>query len=241
MKLLTALAAALLTAPAAGAQYATDYFRATPAGSWARHEVRTASEKGKTSVSRQTVSRLADVDGNLVIETRSEPVEGEKGKAFTVQVHVAPAVLEVKNPLAFAGHVRRMILQQDGEKAREFAPEMLQQMTGGAMQLFDYSSNVKDLGAETVDGRATEHYQASGEVELKVIVKTLRYAYTSDQWLSAEVPFGRVKENTVTRDDQGRTRSTIKMVLLASGADGAKSHLSGEIEKVEMPGLPFGR
>jgi hypothetical protein len=228
----------LLWAPTLQAQYLADYFGATSPGSWARYDVTQTDAKNKSESQRMTLSRLPDQGGNAVLEMHFVPLKnGKPDKWTTMQMHLRPAYLKEKNPLNTVQHVERLILQVEGKKAQEMPIELMQSMTGGLTQMFDYSQNVVDLGADSVDGRAARHYRASGTIALKILFKELKYDYEAEIWLSGEVPFGRLKEHTVTKDSKGKLRSTNDTMLVESAASGAVSHISGEIEKVDMPKL----
>jgi hypothetical protein len=57
--------------------------------------------------------------------------------------------------------------------------------------------------------------------------------------MSDAVPFGRIAEKTVTKDDKGRLQSTTEMRLLETGT-GARSAIKGPVKKIEMPKMPWG-
>lgn len=251
-KTMSAVLLCLLAAPSARAQYLETYFNATSAGSWARYELTTTDPKGKSDVQIQTLSRLPDDAGNVVLEVHTEPAgqadgakkkKSNKREAMTVQMHLKPGFLKELNPLNYMGHVERMILQKEGAKAQEMPMDMLRSMAGGAVQMLDYGSNVGSEGSEELQGIATKKYRVSGTLEMKVVFKQLRYAYVSDLWLASSIPFGRVQERTEMKDEKGQLRSTSATRLLEHGESGAASRIQGPIEKIEMPSMPalFGK
>ena len=57
--------------------------------------------------------------------------------------------------------------------------------------------------------------------------------------MSDAVPFARLYEKTVTKDDKGKLMNTIEMRVVDSGS-GATSAIKGPVKAVEMPKMPWG-
>ena len=224
------LSASLATA-AAGADLATltkAYFSATKPGSWARYEQTTTDSKGKTSVIEMTVARLENEGGNVWLEIRIDPKAGSKQKAQTTRYLLNPEFQPEKNPLNFVNYIERVITQEDGKKAAEMPWQMLKPMMQSVLGMVDFGSDVTGKGTQTVDGKTCDRYGLTGRYEFKILFISMKGTYESDLWLSDSVPFGRVKESDVVKDDKGNVTKT-EWRLLGSGS-GYVSKITGPIE-----------
>ncbi len=231
-----------LAAGAARADLATlkkAYFGASKPGAWAKWEQTTTDPKGKTSVVEMTMARLEN-EGELVwMEVRVEPKAGSKQKPSTTRYLLNPQYQPEKNPLDFVKYIERIIVQEDGKEAAEMPWEMVRPMMQGVLGMVDFGSDVVEKGAETVDGRACERFGMSGRYEFKILFFNMKGTYESDLWLSDSVPFGRVKETDVVKDDKGNVTRT-EWKLVGSGS-GYVSKITGPVKKSEPPPkLPFG-
>lgn len=214
------------------------YFTATKQGSWAKYEQTTTDPKGKTSVVEMTVARLENEGGSVWLEVRIDPKAGSKQKAQTMRYLLNPAFQPEKNALNYVNHIERVIVQEDGQKAAELPWEMLRPMMQSVLGMVDFGSEVTEKGPDTVDGKPCGRFGLSGRYELKILFVTMKGTYESDIWLSDLVPFGRVKEIDVMKDDKGNVTRT-EWKLLGSGS-GYVSKITGPIEKSDMKKLPFG-
>jgi hypothetical protein len=87
-----------------------------------------------------------------------------------------------------------------------------------------------------VDGKSCDRYGLSGKFEFKVVFINIKGAYEGDVWLNDSVPFGRLKESMVTKDDKGNLMSKGETKLLETGT-GATSRIKGPVRKVDLPKL----
>ena len=74
---------------------------------------------------------------------------------------------------------------------------------------------------------------------MKVVFIRMKGTTESELCMSDSVPFGRLYEKTVTKDDKGKLTSTTEMKVLDSGT-GATSAIKGPVKAVEMPKMPWG-
>ncbi len=231
-----------LAVPVAGADLSTltkGYFAGTKPGGYAKYEHTTTDPKGKTAVTEMTVARLENEGPRVWMEIRIDPKAGSKQKAQTTRYLLNPEFQPEKNPLNFVNYIDRVITQEDGKKAAEVPWQMLKPMMQGVLGMVDFGNDVTPKGADTVDGKACDRYGISGRYEMKILFLNLKGTYESDLWLSNAVPFGRVKEIDVVKDDKGNVTRT-EWKLLASGS-GYVSRITGPIEQGEPPPkLPFG-
>jgi hypothetical protein len=231
-----------LATPSARADLSTlakPYFLGTKPGAWAKYEQTTTDPKGKTSVLEMTVARLENEGQSIWFEVRIDPKTGSKQKAQTTRYLLNPAFKPEKNPLNFVNYIERVITQEDGRKAVEMPWAMFRPLVQSLVGFVDYGANLTAKGTETIDGKACDRYGLSGRYEFKILFMTLKGTYESDLWLSDAVPFGRVKEVDVVKDDKGNITKT-DWKLLGTGS-GYASKITGPIEKSEPPPkLPFG-
>ncbi len=212
------------------------YFGATKPGTWARYEMKSVDQKGRETMSVQTVSRLENEGDRIWMEVRTEP-KGGKQKASTLKYLLKQGFRMEKNALDFMKSIDRIITQEDGGEAAEMPIEMLK-MAANLAGNVDYGSDVTSKGTETVDGRTADHYAMSGKFAMKVVFAEIKGSWASDLWLSDSIPFGRVKESTTTKDESGKLMARTDTRLLETGS-GAKSRITGPVKKSEVPKLPF--
>jgi len=239
------LALGLVMSLAAGAAHADlsklkkAWFGGTKPGTYATWEQTTTDPKGKTSVVEMTMARLENEGETVWLEFRVVPKAGSKQKPSTTRYLLNPQFQPEKNPLDFVKYIERVIVQDDGKEAAEMPWEMVRPLMQNVLGMVDFGGDVAEKGPETVDGKACERFSMSGRYEVKILFFSLKGTYESEIWLSDSVPFGRVKETDVLKDDKGNvTRTDWK--LIGSGS-GYVSKITGPVKKSEpMPKLPFG-
>ncbi len=214
------------------------YFSGTKPGAFAKYEQTTTDPKGKTAVVEMTVARLENEGQRIWMEIRIDPKAGSKQKAQTTRYLLNPAFQPEKNPLNFVNYIDRVISQEDGKKAAELPWEMLRPMMQSVLGMVNFGTDVTEKGPDTVDGKACDRFGLSGRYEIKILFITMKGTYESDLWLSDSVPFGRVKEVDVVKDEKGNVTKTV-WKLIGSGS-GYVSKITGPVEKSETPKLPFG-
>ena len=234
---LLALGSASIAPAADLSTFQKAYFGATRPGAWARYEQKSQDQKGRETVSIQTVSRLENEGDAVWMEVRTEP-KGGKPKASTFKYLMKKDFRVERNALDFMKHIDRIITQEDGGEATEMPLEMLKMMAGSLTGNVDYGADVTARGTETVEGRSADRYAMSGKFAMKVAFMEIKGSWESDLWLNDSVPFGRVKESTTTKDEGGKLLARTDSRLLETGA-GARSRITGPVKKSEMPKLPF--
>ncbi|HEY3349810.1 MAG TPA: hypothetical protein VGM13_08565 [Thermoanaerobaculia bacterium] len=215
------------------------YFAQTKAGTYAKFEQTSTDPKGKKSVVETTIARLENEGEKVWIENRIEPKAGSKQKAGTTRFLLNPRFQPEKNPLDFVKYIERVVTQDDGQEAVEMPWEALKPLMQSVLGFVDFGSDVVEKGPDTVDGRACERFAMSGRYEIKILFINMKGTYESDLWLSDAVPFGRLKEVDVMKDDKGNVTKT-EWKLLGTGS-GYTSKITGPVKKSEpLPKLPFG-
>jgi len=245
MKRIPVLSAVLLlavgsSAPAADmATFQKAYFTSTKPGSWVKYEQTSTDPKGKVQKTEVTMSRLEGDGASTWFEMRSVPKEGAKGKPTTMKYLLRSDFKVEKNALDYMKHIEKIIMQEDGKEATEFPPDMLQQMGAAFMSNVDYGANVTSLGPCSADGKGGEKYGIQGSFDVKIVFVHMKGTTESELCMSDSVPFGRLYEKTVTKDDKGKLMGTIESRVLDSGT-GATSAIKGPVKAVEMPKMPWG-
>lgn len=236
------LVALSVSTGAAGADLSTltkPYFAKTKPGTYVKWEQTTTDPKGKTSVVEMTIARLENEGEKVWIENRIDPKAGSKQKAGTTRFLLNPRFHPEKNPLDFVKYIERVVTQDDGQEAAEMPWEALRPLMQSVLGFVDFGSDIVEKGPDTVDGRTCDRFAMNGRYEIKILFMNLRGTYESDLWLSDAVPFGRVKEVDVVKDDKGKVTRT-EWKLLGTGS-GYVSRITGPVKKSEpLPKLPFG-
>lgn len=246
MKRIPVLSAVLLlalgsAAPAADVMsFQKAYFGSTKPGSWSRYEQTTTDAKGKVQKAEVTLSHLETDGGRITFEMRSAPKEGgKKDKPVTMRYVLNTDFKPEKNALNYMKYVEKMVFQVEGEKAMEYPPDMMRQVAAAFVTNVDYDANVTAAGACGAEGRSGEKYLIAGSFDFKIAFVRMKGTTETELCMSDSVPFGRLSEKTVSKDDKGKVTATTEMRLLETGS-GAKSAITGPVEKVEMPKLPWG-
>jgi hypothetical protein len=233
----------LAAAPAAPAADVTTFqkamFGATKPGSWVKYEQTLTDAKGKVQKSEVTLSRLGGDGDRVWFETRSVPKEGTKGKPTTMKYLLNTDFKVEKNALDYLKHIEKLIMQEDGKEAMEYPADMMAQVGAAFVSNVDYGANVTSLGACTAEGKSGEKYGIQGSFDVKIVFVRMKGTTESELCMSDAVPFARLYEKTVTKDDKGKLTNTIEMRVLDSGS-GAASAIKGPVKAVEMPKMPWG-
>jgi len=245
MKRIPTLAAVLLlavgsSAPAADlGTFQKAYFNSTKPGSWVKYEQTSTDPKGKVQKTEVTMSRLGGDGDSIWFEMRSVPMEGTKGKPTTIKYLLDTGFKVEKNALDYMKYVESMIFQVDGEEAMEYPPDMMRQVASAFVSNVDYGADVTSLGPCMTDGKTGERVVIRGSFDVKVVPMRMKGTTETELCLSDAVPFGRLSEKTVTKDDKGRLTSTTESRLVDSGS-GATSAIKGPVKKIELPKMPWG-
>ncbi|MCU1349726.1 MAG: hypothetical protein JWO56_2756 [Acidobacteria bacterium] len=202
-KLLLSLFLLLITPALFGAGWKKAYFGATPPGSWARYDDSAPQMKMTT-----TMTRLSDDDGSARIDLnvafandQYPPVRNRYTlkHGFPLDRRLIDYMNEVEGGSIVSG---------EGE------PTVLDAATVAAIvrsspQLEPFATF---KGTETVGGKQADRYGYTLHHEGSPAT-----IETGDVWLSAAVPFGLVKQSSVTKDGHGKVTTTYERLLVASG------------------------
>lgn len=244
------LVLAFALAPAAPAADLTTFqkawFGSTKPGSWVKYEQTTTDAEGKTRKSEVTLSRLGGDGDATWLEMRVVPKKGTRVEPKTIGTKDKPVTVKVllkadfdvaENGLDYLKHVEKMILQQDGSDAVEYPVEAMSLVAPGLATHVDYGASATSLGACALDGRSGEKVRIEGSFDVKVEDPQRPWAYTrrkgtteTEVCLGDAVPFGRLHEKTVTKDDRGNLTDTTEVRVLDSGS-GATSAIRGPVQK----------
>jgi hypothetical protein len=221
-------------------------FGSTKPGSWVKYEQTTTDPEGKTRTSEVTLSRLGGDGDATWLEMRVVPGKGtrfapktigRKDKPVTVKYLLKADFKVEENALDYLKHVETMILQQDGGDAVEYPVEAMSLVAPALATHVDYGANATSLGACAHDGRSGEKVRIEGSFDVRVNDSQRPWADArmkgtteTELCLSDSVPFGRLHETTVTKDDKGKLKDTTEMRVLDSGS-GATSAIRGPVQK----------
>lgn len=197
LTLVVSLAPALL---AAG--WNKPYFAATKPGSWASY--RSTSSNGPPST--MTMTRLADHEGQVVVEVLAE--FGDKVTPSSTTRYELAKGFDVDR--ALIDHMSGIVAMGYSVKGGEFTPMPAAALPAmKAMPTYGASATFK--ATETVDGKACDRYSYTRDL------KPAPQVETGDIWLNAAVPFGEVKHTTTSKDLSGKVLWTTETVLTGSG------------------------
>ena len=221
-------------------------FASTKPGSWVTYEQTATDAEGRTRTSVVTLSRLADDGSATWLEVRVVPKKGtrfepktvgHKDKPMTMRLLLQAGFAVEENALDYPKHVERMVLQEDGGDAVEYPFGAAGVVAPGFVTLVDYGANAVPLGSCTLDGRSGERYRIEGPFDVKVEDPQRPWADTrtkgtteAEVCLGGSVPFGRLHEKTVAKDESGKLKETVETRVLDSGT-GATSAIRGPVRK----------
>lgn len=202
-----ALAALLLASASAlsAAGWNKPYFAATKPGSFATYKM--TSTVGPPST--YTMTRLADRNGQVVVEQYSEFAD-KVTPPSTMRYEMAKSFDPDRDLIDYMKHLvgMSMSLGKDG-KFDPLPAEALTNMTGMAT----YGATAVFKATEVVDGKSCDRYTYTRDN------KTFPTIETGDIWLNPTVPFGIVKHTTTEKDRaSGKVAYTTETVLVTSGA-----------------------
>ncbi len=198
---------ASFTAPAAETTgFKTAYFGATKVGAWARYIMKVEGQPDMSTVK----TRLPDETGQQGVEVRLEyMVDGKLNQAQTVFVMKSGYSLEA-DALSYGKALVTMRSLVPGAPANSMPPAVV---AGARKAMPDYAAHVRFVGTETIADKATDHYQYTLPP-----TGTPAQIETGDLWLNAGVPFGLVKQRSLTKEADGKVISKTDMVLTGSGS-----------------------
>lgn len=208
-RILLALPILLLAPALAAAGWKKVYFGATPPGSWARYSDTMPEMKATT-----TMTRLGDEEGSARIELLMKfadeqypPVHNRYTlkKGFALERRLIDYMPEITAGQIASGEMEPMPLDAASIEAI-------------AKNAARYEPTAKFIGTETIDGRKADHYSYTVRYE-SMHESMPATTETGDLWLSADVPFGLVKQTSTTRDDKGNVTMTYERVLVESGKE----------------------
>lgn len=196
MRRLFALSLVVLVAPSLlAAGWNKPYFAATKPGSWASYK--TTSNVGPASTS--TMTRLADHDGQVVIESVSDSSANryELAKGFDVDHEL----------IDFLPGLVAASMSVNGGQFNVLPAVAIT----GMKSVGKYATNAVFKATETIDGKPCDHYTYSRGGKGDPTTET------GDIWLNPSVPFGEVKHTSTTKDQSGKVLFTAETVLTGSG------------------------
>jgi hypothetical protein len=183
------------------------YFGSTPAGSWARYSDSTPDMKMTT-----TIKRLNDEDGNARIELLIEfannqytPINNNYTltKDFSLNRKLIDFMSEIQGGSVASG---------DAEPTVYDAATIEAIVKNSAK----YEPTAKFQGTETIDGKKADRY--SYTIRYESLHESMpATTETGELWLSDAVPFGLLKQSSVTKDDKGNVTMKYERLLVASG------------------------
>lgn len=202
------------------------YFGATKPGTFAK--IRSVDDKG--AVSEFTYARLADQNGDRWVETGYAVTSGQfKGTSSVMSYLVSSSFPFDKDGIDFIRGAKRCVAQVGGNEPTEEQPDMVKAL---ATNGFDYAAIVSFKGTETVAGKECDHYTFFHKTNYPNAPVTIM---TGDLWMSDQVPFGTVKEITITKDADGKVTGKYTNTLVESGSN-AKTALRGWSWSTLAPG-----
>jgi hypothetical protein len=205
---IAAVALLVVSALPLGAAWKKAYFGATSVGSWARYTDTTPQSKMTT-----TMTRLADgEDGGAGVELLVEFPDNQYPPVHNRYTLPKDFALDRKLIDFMSAINGGSLVAGEGE------PMDLDAATIEAIvkSVANYEPTATFKKTETIDGRKADRYgytirRESPHESMPATTET------GDLWLSADVPFGLVKQTAVTKDDAGNVTMTYERVLIGSG------------------------
>ena len=229
----------------------------TPVGSWQVREMVTTNQKGKRTVQliRNALvgEEMRDGKPHVWVEMRIQDYKvsrkGErkpKGDPVVMKSLVEASILEgdMANTLAnLRGAAREIVMKTgDNEALRIREGGMMADMALKAMGSsvnFEFENTGETATIETPAGSfEAQKVTGTGEVTMKIVIRTVTITSTSETWLSRDVPFGVVR--ATTHNVVNGKPETIEMQLIDYGTSGATSEITGEITDMptfKLPGI----
>jgi len=200
------LVASSLSSPASAA-WKKPYFGSTPTGSWARYSDSTPDMKMTT-----TIRRLDDEEANARIELliefankQYEPILNNYTlkKDFPLNRKLIDYMSEIQGGSVVAGNAEAMV----------YDAATIEAIVKNSAR---YEPTAKFEGTETIAGKKADRYSYTirYESQHESVPSTTE---TGELWLSDAVPFGLLKQSSVTKDDKGNVTMKYERVLVESG------------------------
>lgn len=203
MRKLSALTLVVFAIPSLlAAGWNKPYFAATKPGAWASYK--TTGSVGAPSTS--TMTRLADHDGQVVIEAATE-FHDKNTPDSTNRYEIARGFDADRELIDFMTGLVSASYSLKGGSYTAMPAVAITSMKS----IPSYASGAVFKGTETIDGKACDHYSYSRGLKTDPTIET------GDIWLNPTVPFGEVKHTTTTKDQSGKVMFTSETVLTGSG------------------------
>jgi hypothetical protein len=221
MKKMSVLTLVVFLAPSLlAAGWNKPYFAATKPGTWASY--RTTSTVGPPSI--LTLTRLADHDGQIVIEGLSE-FNDKVTPSSTNRYELAKGFDADHELIDYLKAVVAMSYRVKGGESTAMPAAAL----AGMKAMPTYAATAVFKATETIDGKACDHYTYTrGQTSDPTIE-------TGDIWLNADVPFGEVKHTTTTKDQSGKVKYTTETVLTGSGTKTLPAATTAKLDPTTLP------
>lgn len=193
----------LLTPVLIAAGWNKAYFAATKPGSWATIRV-TSTMTGPYTT---TTTRLADVDGRVVIEQRSE--FGENVSPPSIMRYELAKGFNADRDLI--DHLKAVVAASARTGADDAYTELPADTVAALKTMATYAATATFKGVETIEGKPCDRYSYTrgkkGDAQLE----------KGDIWLNPTVPFGVVKHTMTFTDPSGKLLWTVDSRLVDSG------------------------
>ena len=212
-----------LTAGAWAGELKKPYFAATVPGDWAKRETATERPGGEDQQIIYTYTRAPDSAGRVRIETVTEvkagPGEGTESRQLNI---LEPGFDLSRGFIGYMGSLEAS-LALSGDQAFPMQPDVIEIIRKNVQ---DVSKAFTYKGEEKIGGRTCDHYI------YKIEMGDPNPSVTEfDVWLSEEVPFGIVRQISVSKDASGTVQSTSVENLIDSGS-------GGEVNSLLLSGTP---
>jgi hypothetical protein len=194
----------LVTPTLVAAGWKKAYFGATPPGSWARYSD-TAPEMSMTL----TMTRLPDEGGSARLETQVKFASDQYPPVWN-RYTLRPGFALDRQLIDYMAGITAGTVAS-GENRAELDADTIKAIIEHA-QRYEPAATFK--GTETVDGKKADRYAYTVRSHYEGVPDTIE---SGELWLSDAVPFGLVKQTSVTKDDRGKVTTTYERRLVASG------------------------
>lgn len=179
------------------------YFAATKPGSWATIRVTSTM----TSPYTTTSTRLADVDGRVVIEQKSEFNDNVSPSA-TMRYELAKGFNADRDLI---DHLKAVVAASAKTGADDAYTELPADTVAALKTMATYAATATFKGVETIEGKPCDRYSYTrgkkGDAQLE----------KGEIWLNPTVPFGVVRHTMTFTDPSGKLLWTGDSRLIDSG------------------------
>lgn len=221
--LLICLASVFLTTAAWSGELKKPYFAGTAPGDWAKMETTIERTEGEDQKIVYTYTRAPDNAGRVCIETITEAKTGPGAGAESRQLNVMEPGFDLSR--GFIGYMGSLdaSLALAGEQAVPMQPEVIKIIRNNVKNV---SKAFTFKGEAKIGGRKCDHYA------YKIELGDPNPSVTEfDVWLSEDVPFGIVRQISISRDASGTMQSKSEENLIDSGS-------GGEVNPVLLANIP---